>query len=122
MNRSARRAHTDLWQIRLRLLAMALALDARHEDPDVTESRTCEEVLDDVDRAQCVSEGRFTQALELALVESRNQIVHALDVLETGGYGVCEDCGVPISKARMAFRPESTKCLPCQRAADHESG
>ncbi|MFI4972284.1 MAG: TraR/DksA family transcriptional regulator [Hyphomicrobiales bacterium] len=54
--------------------------------------------------------------------EARASIAHALAILDAGGYGLCEDCGSPISEARLSFRPESTRCLHCQDLADRRGG
>ncbi len=104
--------------VRVRLMAMAEALDQRHDELRAAWEFVREEVVDDVDNAQRVSDTRFSAALDSAIDEARASIAHALDVLDAGGYGVCEDCGAPISEARLAFRPESTRCLACQRGAD----
>jgi len=122
VNPSARRGAADVTQIRIRLVAIADGLEQRQDALAAAEGAIGEEVLDEVDRAQRVSEIRFTIALESAVSEARVQIAHALDVLDEGGYGVCEDCRAQIGKARLAFRPESTRCLPCQSAADRQSG
>jgi DnaK suppressor protein len=120
VNATGRRVDTHLSQVRVQLIAMAQALEDRLDTRDAHISAERDEVEDEVDRAQRVSEGRFAETLELALVESRDQIVHALDVLDAGGYGVCEDCGTRISQARLAFCAESTRCLPCQSKEDRD--
>jgi DnaK suppressor protein len=108
-------------RIRARLLAMLEALDSRAEEIAATWSAMSEEVFDELDRAQHVSEARLAAALDGATTEAREQLLHALAVLEAGHYGECEDCGRPIGAARLAFRPEATKCLHCQSAADARS-
>jgi DnaK suppressor protein len=97
------------------------ALDRRAEEIAATWSAMSEEVFDELDRAQHVSEARLAAALDAATTEARDQLIHALAVLEAGRYGECEECGQPIGAARLAFRPESTKCLHCQSAADARS-
>ena len=104
--------------VRVRLMAMAEALDQRHDELKAAWEFVREEVVDDVDNAQRVSDAHFSAALDSAIDEARASVAHALDVIDAGGYGVCEDCGAPISEARLAFRPESTRCLTCQRFAD----
>ena len=91
VNPSARRGATDLTQIRIRLVAIADGLEQRQGALAAAGGAIGEEVLDEVDRAQRVSEIRFTIALESVVSEARVQIAHALDVLDGGGYGVCED-------------------------------
>jgi RNA polymerase-binding transcription factor DksA len=112
------RADGDLVQIRFRLTAMAEVLKERRHAlaPNLESMR--EEVLDELDRAQRISEVNFATALESAIVDASDQLGHAVAVLDAGGYGLCEDCGARISAARLSFRPESTRCLTCQCTAD----
>jgi len=100
---------------------MLKALDTRADEIAATWSAMTEEVFDELDRAQHVSEARLAAALDAATTEARDQLLHALAVLEAGHYGQCEECRQPIGAARLAFRPESTKCLHCQSAADARS-
>lgn len=55
------------------------------------------------------------QALLGTLAENFAQIGRALERLEEGVYGICEDCRGRIEEERLGFRPESTRCLACQR-------
>ncbi|MEO7448104.1 MAG: TraR/DksA family transcriptional regulator [Humibacillus sp.] len=42
------------------------------------------------------------------------QAEHALEQLEAGTYGICENCGNPVGKLRLQARPRATLCMPCQ--------
>jgi DnaK suppressor protein len=42
------------------------------------------------------------------------QVNLALDLLENGEYGICEDCGGSISPQRLAAVVWATRCLRCQ--------
>jgi RNA polymerase-binding transcription factor DksA len=97
---------------------MAEALEQRQDVLAAAWDSIREEVVDEVDRALQVSDARFNGALDSAISEARTGIAHALAILDAGGYGLCEDCGRAISDARLSFRPESTRCLPCQDLAD----
>ncbi len=44
------------------------------------------------------------------LVQSRR----AIERLENGTYGVCENCGNAIGKLRLEAAPRATLCLPCK--------
>src|SRR5665213_4252513 len=112
------RADGNLVQIRLRLTAMAEVLEVRRHALACDLESMQEEVLDELDRAQRVSEVNFATALESATVDASAQLAHAIDVLDAGDYGLCEDCGARISLDRLSFRPESTRCLACQDTAD----
>jgi DnaK suppressor protein len=118
LNPSFRRSQAETAGVRARLQAMLHALDMRADEIAATWSAMTEEVFDELDRAQHVSEARLAAALDAASTEAREQLVHALAVLDAGRYGVCEKCEKPIGAARLAFRPESTKCLHCQSAED----
>ena len=37
----------------------------------------------------------------------------ALDRIENGMYGICEECGGPISLKRLEVRPVAKYCVPC---------
>src|SRR6266850_7060827 len=111
LNPSFTRASAEPEDVRARLLSMLEALDSRAGEIADTWSAMTEEVFDELDRAQHVSEARLAAALDAATTEARDQLLHALAVLEAGHYGQCEECEHPIRAARLAFRPESTKCL-----------
>ena len=59
-------------------------------------------------------------ALEKRLVESLNEIEHALQKYEAGTYGLCDSCGRPIEQARLEAIPQASLCLSCKasRAKD----
>jgi RNA polymerase-binding transcription factor len=42
----------------------------------------------------------------------------ALDDLEAGRYGTCQECGEPIAKARLRALPFATRCVACQAALE----
>lgn len=46
--------------------------------------------------------------------ETLSQIDEALERLEEGEYGVCEECGEKISPARLKIRPFARFCVPCK--------
>lgn len=49
-----------------------------------------------------------------ALKGQLDDIDAALAKLDGGTYGVCDDCGEPISPARLEARPEARFCVDCQ--------
>lgn len=64
----------------------------------------------------------FDQTIDIGIrrrVElSLERVNHALKKLENGTYGICEDCGVRIDRARLEVLPQAVYCLDCQ--AEHE--
>ncbi len=41
------------------------------------------------------------------------EVDESLDRIESGTYGVCEECGGPISLKRLEVRPVAKYCVPC---------
>jgi DnaK suppressor protein len=42
------------------------------------------------------------------------KIEQAMDSIDTGDYGFCEDCGADIGVRRLEARPTATKCIDCK--------
>ena len=42
------------------------------------------------------------------------KIDHALAKIDEGTFGICEECGEPISLKRLEARPETTLCIRCK--------
>jgi DnaK suppressor protein len=49
---------------------------------------------------------------------SLERVNRALTKLDDGTYGICEDCGGRIDRARLEALPQAVYCLECQ--AEHE--
>jgi DnaK suppressor protein len=73
---------------------------------------------------------RATDPLDIASLESNagisfriterqarliSKVNHALEKLEKGGFGICEECGGEISEKRLLARPVATMCIDCKR-------
>ncbi len=61
----------------------------------------------------------ITREHELALAANAREMLiqteRALDRLHSGTYGLCENCGNPIGKARMQAFPRATLCVECKQ-------
>lgn len=66
----------------------------------------------------------FEQEFTLSLMETEEgflgKIEAALERLEEGSYGVCEECGVKIPKKRLNAVPFAVMCVRC--ASQYEQG
>lgn len=49
-----------------------------------------------------------------------NKIEEALQRIEEGVYGVCEDCGEEIGVERLKARPVTTLCIQCKAEQEEE--
>ena len=70
-----------------------------------------------------VSEER-TRELDMILTDREKkklkQIDDALDKIEENTYGLCEECGVKIPKARLKVMPFAKYCVECQEKMERE--
>lgn len=48
-----------------------------------------------------------------------SKINTALEKIEEGTFGVCEDCEEPIEPRRLEARPVSTLCIACKERQEH---
>jgi DnaK suppressor protein len=56
--------------------------------------------------------------LQAESMKDLDAIDRALQRMEAGGYGLCQNCGRPISTARLEARPAAELCIECARALD----
>ena len=72
--------------------------------------------LSDVDS---VSERELAEAGVARAREAIADIEHALDRLDAGSYGTCEECGVAIPFERLEAIPAARFCVACPRRRLH---
>jgi len=60
----------------------------------------------------------YTKQLLLSLNENERMMLQevdeALDRIENGTYGICEECGGPIGLKRLEVKPVAKYCVPCK--------
>lgn len=66
----------------------------------------------------------FEQEMTLGLIENEEEelreIGDALQRIEAGGFGSCEDCGKTIPKERIKAIPYTRLCVECKRKEEEE--
>lgn len=65
------------------------------------------------DSSQVTAERGEVEALAGSLRESLGDVQAALAKLDTGGYGICENCGQAIAPARLEAKPAARLCMEC---------
>ena len=69
---------------------------------------------DPTDRASLESDRNF----ELRIRDRERKLIakmqEAIKRIDDGTFGVCEDCGGPISEKRLMARPVTTLCIECK--------
>ena len=67
----------------------------------------------------------FEQEFTLGLLQNEEkalkEIAAALDRLNKGDFGRCEDCGNPIPKPRLSALPYTRYCVECARKLEQQS-
>ena len=73
----------------------------------------------DEDAVSMAIERSQTLSLLESAREHRDEITSALGRLDAGTYGICENCGQPISRERLEARPVARLCIRCASMARH---
>lgn len=85
---------------------------------DIPESEG--EPLDFTDQASVESE----LDLNIHIKEREGRLIakirEALERIEDGSFGICEECGGKISEKRLKARPVTTLCINCKRQQEAE--
>ena len=69
---------------------------------------------DPTDRATQESDRNFELRIRDRERKLINKIKDALDRIDNGDFGICEECGDAISEARLKVRPVTTLCINCK--------
>lgn len=79
-----------------------------------------ESLADPADRATLESDRNFTLRIRDRERKLIVKIKEALERIEIGSYGICEDCGEEISEERLKARPVTTLCIDCKQRQETE--
>ena len=80
------------------------------------------QVQDPGDQALTSTMEALRMSLQDAEIDEYRRISSALNKIDEGLYGLCVDCGNPISEKRLQLFPDTTRCLACQEAFEAQSG
>ena len=69
---------------------------------------------DPTDRATLESDRNFELRIRDRERKLIGKIKDALERIDNGTFGVCEDCGEEISEERLKARPVTTLCIDCK--------
>lgn len=75
---------------------------------------------DPADRATAESDRAFTLRLRDRERKLIKKINDALERLEDGTYGICDECGEDISVPRLKARPVTKLCIECKNKQEQE--
>ena len=83
---------------------------------------TDDQVQDPGDQALTSSMENVRNALQESERDEYVRIIKALQMIEDGSYGICADCGQPISEKRLKSYPNAVRCVSCQEVFEETGG
>ena len=110
-----------LEKFKQRLLAKRRELITEVQGSNVGSLETSSDGIQDIaDQASSA----YTKEFLLSLTDTERkqllQIDEALRSLDKGTYGLCLNCGQPISRKRLEALPWATYCIDCQQKLEQE--
>ena len=76
------------------------------------------QVQDSGDEALSLTMENLQNSLQQTEMDELNLIDGALNRIAKGEYGICLDCGTPISERRLETFPYAARCIICQEALE----
>jgi len=109
--------HDDqLRRVRGRLIARGGELNERIHRVHADLARQREPLpRDSADAAVAMENDEVLRAIEATATSEMHHIDHALERIDAGGFGVCEQCGGDIELSRLDVVPYATRCGRCER-------
>lgn len=110
-------AQTHLEKIKQELLArkkvLEEELDRLSKEP-VSDNQS----QDDGDQAVSSTLETLRNSIQNTEYEEYVKIEGALQAIQDGRYGICQDCQEEISEKRLKYNPNAQRCLACQEAVE----
>jgi len=110
----------DQERFRKILLKQLKELEERGEGPAEHLNAANDYFPDPTDRASAESDRNFDIRVKDRERKLIIKVKEALDRMDSGEFGICEDCGEPIDMKRLEARPVTTLCIECKIARERE--
>ncbi len=106
--------HTE---IRQALLQKKKELTTRLERINANLRRGYE--ADSKERAKQLEDNEVVDALGNEARDELKKISDAMQRLDSGDYGICVECGLPINEGRLKVHPYADECIDCAEFDEH---
>lgn len=110
-------------EIKEKLLEMQRAIMEDIEEERLqSATAVSDDIGDDIDHATEERNRELYQLLTERDQKKLKQIKEALDSIEAKTYGICEECGDKIKKARLMALPFTRYCVDCKSEQERTKG
>ena len=106
-------------EVRNRLVSKQTELKRRIAGTEATERSDVAQ--GDIDNAHLWEESDIRDDVDTQAARELQQVNAALARLDTGEYGICEECEEPIAEARLRALPYVTLCIQCAEEAERNA-
>jgi RNA polymerase-binding transcription factor DksA len=109
----------DVQKFKAVLLAKRMALigDATHIQEEAMRKGKDDAATLDISNFADLGSDNYEQEFDLSVLESQGHTVleidEALERIENGTFGICEECGCVLRKGRLAAMPHARLCVRC---------
>lgn len=77
-------------------------------------------IADETERADRIADNVVDHQLGYSESKLLEKIEHALQQIDEGSYGICEDCKKEINIERLKAKPSVSLCISCQTAKEEK--
>ena len=113
----------ELERLRSRLLAMRrMCVEGRNATANAPLAGRQDGPADSADMAFTDLEELTCRGLHVTYENIALDVERALEKIEEGTYGACDDCGEAIPLARLRALPWATRCVRCQEKHEDRGG
>lgn len=81
-----------------------------------------ERETDPIDEIARLGRAQVNARVRRCLISKRDEIRRALEDMDLGIYGRCQECGEEIAPARLKAHPCARYCISCQEAEEKKNG
>ena len=109
----------ELLEVRANLMGMLHDLrQGIKQEVEVAGRRDLAHITDSSDIASDAAEGDLAFRIAESEGVEAEEIQKAIDKIDSGTYGECEECGKTVGADRLRFLPFATHCIKCQSLAE----
>ncbi|HUT36483.1 MAG TPA: TraR/DksA family transcriptional regulator [Planctomycetota bacterium] len=102
-----------------------LAGDVNHLEEGALRRSKDDAATLDISNFADLGSDNFEQDFMIGLIENSEETLREIDAalqrIEDGAYGTCEEGGHPVGKNRLKILPWARLCIECQRKAEQET-